>query len=443
MKAWVSGTLGLLLVGGMALAQEPVPEGAQFQVNSYTTNDQWAPAATVDALGIFVVVWESNGSYGTDPGYSIQGQRHAADGSPLGSQFQVNSYTTSYQWTPSVAGSAQGDFVVVWESYGSYGTDPGYSIQGQRHGADGTPLGSQFQVNSYTTEYQFTPSVAADTLGNFVVVWTSKGSFGTDPGYSIQGQRHEADGTPIGSQFQVNSYTTRFQYAPSVAAANLGEFVVVWESDGSNGSDSDYSVQAQRHSADGTAEGSQFQVNVYTTSYQRVPAVATDPRGNFVVAWVSDGSVGSDTSYTSIQARQFDPDGVPLGSQFQVNSYTTSYQERPAVAADFRGNFVVVWASDGSDGTDTDYSIQARYYDSQGVPLGGQFQVNSYTTSTQDSPSVVADTMGNFVVVWQSDGSGGTDTDGSSIHAQRYSTGVMFADGFESGDTAAWSMNVP
>ena len=139
MKAWVSGTLGLLLVGGMALAQEPVPEGAQFQVNSYTTSDQWAPAATVDAQGNFVVVWESNGSYGTDLGYSIQGQRHAADGSPLGIQFQVNSYTTSYQWTPSVAGSAQGDFVVVWESYGSYGTDPGYSIQGQRHLADGTP----------------------------------------------------------------------------------------------------------------------------------------------------------------------------------------------------------------------------------------------------------------------------------------------------------------
>ena len=46
--------------------------------------------------GDFVVVWESNGSSGTDTSsWSIQGQRYASNGSTLGAQFQVNTYTTS------------------------------------------------------------------------------------------------------------------------------------------------------------------------------------------------------------------------------------------------------------------------------------------------------------------------------------------------------------
>ena len=386
MKVRFAGVLGVVLIYGVALAQELVPVGEQFQVNSYTTSYQWAPTVAAGSQGSFVVVWESYGSPGTDTGYSIQAQRYDASGTPAGGQFQVNSYTTGYQWIPSVAANAQGDFVVVWESYGSPGTDTDYSVQGQRYDASGTPAGGQFQVNSYTTSYQWTPTVAADSQGNFVVVWMSDGSPGTDTDYSAQGQRHDADGTPLGGQFQVNSYTT---------------------------------------------------------SYQRTPTVAADAQGNFVVVWASDGSSGTDTSYTSIQAQVYDSGGAPVGSQFQVNSYTTSYQRRPAVAADSIGNFVVVWASDGSSGTDTDYSIQAQVLNASGTLVGSQFQVNSYTTSSQDSPTVAADGQGGFVVVWQSDGSSGTDTNGTSIQAQRYSSGVLFVDGFESGDTSAWSSKVP
>ena len=220
------------LIAEAIQAQAPDPIGGEFQVNSYTTSGQREPAVAVEPQGNFVVVWVSYGSYGPDTDQSsIQGQRYDADGAPVGVEFQVNSYTTSDQWAPAATVDAQGNFVVVWESNGSYGTDPGYSIQGQRHAADGSPLGTQFQVNSYTTSYQWTASVAASAQGDFVVVWESYGSYGSDPGYSIQGQRHAADGTPVGSQFQVNSYTTGYQFTPSVAADALGNFVVVWTSE--------------------------------------------------------------------------------------------------------------------------------------------------------------------------------------------------------------------
>ena len=40
--------------------------------------------------------------------------------------------------------------------------------------------------------------------------------------------------------------------------------------------------------------------------------------------------------------------------------------------------------------------------------VGPEFRVNTYTTSTQASPSVASDPNGNFVVVWQSDGQDGS-----------------------------------
>jgi hypothetical protein len=64
---------------------------------------------------------------GTPPGAGAQP-------TPVGSEFQVNSYTTSTQYNPSVAAHADGDFVVVWESFGSSGSDSDdFSIQGQRY----------------------------------------------------------------------------------------------------------------------------------------------------------------------------------------------------------------------------------------------------------------------------------------------------------------------
>src|SRR5262249_26784340 len=141
---------------------------------------------------------------------------------PLGSEFQVNAYTTTNQYHVRVASDAANDFVVVWESYGtSAGNDNSrFSVQGQRYNATGSALGTQFQVDTYTTSQQSVPSVASDAIGNFVVVWQSDGSVGNDngpfAGASIQGQRYDASGNALGGQFQVNTYTTGLQGNPSV-----------------------------------------------------------------------------------------------------------------------------------------------------------------------------------------------------------------------------------
>lgn len=99
---------------------------------------------------------------------------------------------------------------------------------------------------------QRNPAVAVDPAGNFIVVWESYGSPDGDPYFSIQGQRFDATvpGTPfaVGNELHVNTFTTGSQRFPSVAMDAGGDFVVVWASYGSSGDDGDSSsVQLQRY----------------------------------------------------------------------------------------------------------------------------------------------------------------------------------------------------
>jgi hypothetical protein len=414
---WTLLAAALWIAGGPATGTARADD---VQVNTYTTNAQLRPSVALDADGDFVIVWDSVGSPGSDTSAeSVQGQRYASDGSTVGGQFQVNTYTTSSQDNASVSLDDDGDFVVVWESIGSVGNDPGSSIQGQRYASDGSAVGGQFQVNTYTTDLQEKPLVSLDADGDFVVVWASFGSAGTDSSdYSVQGQRYASDGSPVGSQFQVNTFTADYQYQPAVALDAAGDFVVVWASFGSAGTDSSgYSVQGQRYASDGSAVGGEFQVNTHTPSSQDHPAVALDADGDFVVVWSSFGSAGTDSSNFSVQGQRYASDGSAVGGEFQVNTYTTNFQITTfaGVAVDADGDFVVAWYSNGSGTDSSGYSVHIQRYASDGSTVGGEFQANAYTTGNQLAPAVSMDAGGDFVVAWHSDGSAGTDSSTYSI----------------------------
>jgi hypothetical protein len=397
--------------------------GAEFRVNSYTTSVQFSPRVAAGATGSFVVVWSSFGQDGD--AYGIFGQRYDASGAPQGAEFRVNSHTTLSQTFPNVAADAAGNFVVVWQSYGQDGSNLG--VFGQRYDAAGAPQGGEFQVNAFTIAYQALPAVASDASGSFVVVWNSYGQDGS--GRGVFARRYDAAGTPQGTEFQVNSYTTSNQYRPRVGRDTAGGFVVVWQSLGEDGNG--YGIFGQRYDAAGTAQGTEFRANSYTTAAQVFPRVASDATGGFVVAWQS---YGQDGSLSGVFAQRYDAAGTPQGGELLVNSYTPSNQQRPSVASDAAGSFVVVWHSSGQDGSSQ--GVFGRRYDATGAAQGAEFQVNSYTTSYQTDASVASDPTGNFVVVWQSAGQDGGD---SGVFGQRYDPDLIFADGFESGDLSAWS----
>ena len=111
--------------------------------------------------------------------------------------------------------------------------------------------------------------------------------------------------------------------------------------------------------------GDQFQANTYTTNLQGYPAIGTVGSGEFVVVWRGAGSeYGSDTSNSSIQGQRYDAAG-PVGPEFQINTYTTGYQVAPAVATHADGSFVVAWTSSV---TMTARATTVRSTSSLGIP---------------------------------------------------------------------------
>ena len=231
-----------------------------------------------------------------------------------------------------------------------------------------------------------------------------------------------AQPVPTGPEFQVNTYTTGSQREPEVASFGTGGFVVIWQGAGGAGTDTSFaSIEGQLFDAAGVPVGGEFQVNTYTPLDQYSPAVASDGAGGFMVVWNSAGSSGTDTDDVSVRARRYGTTGMPVGGDFQVNSYTTGAQHFPGVGSDGGGGFVVVWTSEGGTGTDTNLSsVHGQRYDGTGNPVAGEFQVNTYTTGAQTYPAATGMDTGGFVVLWMSDGSSGTDTSGVSVEMQRY-----------------------
>jgi hypothetical protein len=337
-------------VFGQRFASSGGPLGPEFRVNTSTMFGQDAPSVAMDASGNFIVVWRGNvigggyevfGQRYASSGVPL-GPEFRVNTYTTGQQ--GGGY---YGGAVAVASGSSGDFVVVWQSQEQDGS--GYGVFGQRFASSGALLGPEFRVNTYTTSDQGGGDfgqgvvVASDPSGNFVVVWESDTQDGSSAG--VFGQRYSSSGAPLGPEFRVNTYTTNFQGGPSVAADPSGNFVVVWQGEQQDGSG--YGVFGQRFVSSGVPMGPEFRVNTYTTGEQGgglwgALDVASDSSGNFVVVWKSSGQDGS---FYGVFGQRYTSSGAPLGPEFRVNTYTPSHQYNPSVGADSAGNFVVTWTS--------------------------------------------------------------------------------------------------
>ncbi|UCE37561.1 MAG: hypothetical protein JSW00_19255 [Thermoplasmata archaeon] len=377
------------------------PVGGEFQVNTYITYEQSLPSTAMDSNGNFIITWSSQWQDGDMLGifakrYDSNGNEltpppGALRGGEEGNEFRINTYTTSSQSTHSIAMNSSGDFVITWQSYGQGGNE--WEIYAQRYDNSGNPLGEEFRVNTYITGHQWFPSVAMDSNSNFVITWISDDQDGDS--YGIFAQRYDSNGNPLGVEFQVNTYTTAGQAWPSIAMDSNGNFVIVWTSEEQDGDG--YGIFAQRYDKNGNPLGVEFQVNTYITNDQKFPSAAMDPNGNFMITWDSSGQDGSGEG---IYAQRYDNNGNTIGEEFQVNSYTPNNQRFPSAAMDSNGNFIITWESQYQDGSD--WGVYAQKYDSNANPFGGEFQVNTHTTDNQYISSVATDPNGNFIIAWVS-----------------------------------------
>src|SRR5262249_12357324 len=73
---------------------------------------------------------------------------------------------------------------------------------------------------------------------------------------------------------------------------------------------------------------------------------------------------------------------VKVDYEIQANStvegdQSTATGTGKTIATDSQGNYIIVWASNGQDGSG--WGIFAQRYTAAGVPLGSEFQVNTTT----------------------------------------------------------------
>lgn len=375
--------IGLLLFPALVIGAPPgaLIDGAEFLVNTGSTSAAASDVAAA-ADGTFVIAWQSTPD--TPAAFpQIAAKRYTASAVALGDEFRVDSSATA-AFAPAIAVDASGQFAVAWWHF------DGFEIRGRRHAADGSPVGSEFIATNppfVGLTQTGNPAVAAIFLGQFVVLWEGTGDFLR---YDIVGRRIDDNGVPIGNGFTVNTsfaddhafaavaadgagnyiacwnagatllarkFTSAGVFGPpfevavgtgpgsAIAADGSGKFIVVWRQD--------EIVMARRFGADTLPIGPAFRID--QSGAASAPDVAMFADGGFVVAWQKSMDELKDAD---VLARRFDAAGQPTGDELPVNVTTAGVQSQPALATGIDGAFVVAWTSQAPLANDTD--VHAR-----------------------------------------------------------------------------------
>ena len=162
-------------------------------------------------------------------------------------------------------------------------------------------------------------------------------------------------------------------------------------------------VFLQRFDAVRNPVGGETRLDQVTRSWQNYAAIGIDDAGNFVVAWQSYRTGLA----MEVVAQRFTADGSPLGDPIAVNTTRASSQQRPSIAMDASGQFVIAWMTFDQDGSQ--WNIVSRRFAADGRPLSGEVLVNELRAGQQVDPSVAVWPGGQYLVTWSSqaeDGSG-------------------------------------
>ncbi|WP_281686323.1 Ig-like domain-containing protein, partial [Pseudomonas citronellolis] len=268
----------------------------------------------------------------------------------------------------------------------------------------------------------YKPTAVALDDGGYLVIWGSAGGDGS--GSAIFAQRYDAQGHKLGREFLVNPTTEGNQgwAGDNVDMKNLldatlmadGSVYVTWQSDKAD--NSGWGIEATVIDID-AGYYSEFRVNGTLGGAQDHSATASLPNGGFVVVWESASGDGSNDC---VMAQLFDASGMPLGGEFVVNTSTGDFQGKPAVAVLADGSFVVSWTS-YAGGNDAIMQQKFGYtYDLDGnisgaQPQGGESRVNLNDADSQRYSSITALEDGGYMLSWKSWEGGGW-----RIYARQY-----------------------
>jgi hypothetical protein len=191
----------------------------------------------------FVVAWESFTSASVHTGFDIAA-RIIGPGATLSSRIVLNEDKSEVdQGNPSIASTARG-FIAAWTTF----RFDDWDVYARRFDSLGNPTSAEFRVSSDHLYNQSAPSIATSANGDFVVLWAT-----TTGGSTVYGRAFDADGTPLGEQFRVSTKRRGFQGDPfvrvGVSFVNNTDFVATWtETNGDTDPDVDARLFRVSHS---------------------------------------------------------------------------------------------------------------------------------------------------------------------------------------------------
>jgi len=396
--------LAVACVWGVSISNAALmPLGGEYPLLGNIDGHQSNPHVAVDSDGGFVVWQNATQSNGER---SLV-QRLNSDYVGEGVVQQVSQGAVgSNDVNPRAAMRSDGGGAIVWEA----GPRGNSNVYVRFIDSRGNFTSGAIMANSYAGSIQRDASIATLENGGVVVVWESVGQDGSGEG--IYGQRFNAQGIRVGSEFLINQSTAANQSDPSVTALNGGKFVVGWLSQSQNGRNSSgaanlrNNVMGRLYDGSGAAVGNEYRLNDGDV-LAADPQLATRPDGGFLLTWVQKDEVNTRNS-SDVYIKTFDNNGLPAAQAVRHNTYLTGRQSTPEVAM-VGSDALVTWATSGQDAGGL--GVQGRM-----LSGGTEFQINSQGQLNQSMPTIGSDGTGKYIAVWVNT----MKADHSILSAQRY-----------------------
>ncbi|MCC6573530.1 MAG: hypothetical protein IT462_07040 [Planctomycetes bacterium] len=389
-----------------------VTSGGDRRANDVGTFAQYLPAVDVDADGNFVVSWTDNNGF-TSSTRDIDAREFNADGSPNGASLAVSNGLNS---NSAVAMDADGDYVIVSSGY-NYGSSYYSSYYSNSYNANDQVYAAadRFEGNGDTAAPMIAGVFAGDQYnevisnGGVITDWGVDHlivSFSREPESSLATDLGNweltRNGEPVAivhgqlaQPDQANRYAVYLELAEQLrdgdyvltASENIADLdgdLLDGDFDGVAGGDYAFNFTVSAR------HGSQLNVTTGAGNNDQRPDVAMNADGDFVVVWLEDATP------TDVVAQRYSAGGMPVGTPITVNTNTGSKFD-PAVAIDADGNFAVTWEAFFNASNDF---ISARIFNADGTARTGQIAVGS-TLNGIGRPDIAMDADGDIVVTWE------------------------------------------
>lgn len=423
---------------GLALAFAVTAQGQATRIlHENAKTDQggdFAPIIETDGAGTWITIWSSQenlgGTAGTDADifYSRSVNNGVSWSDPAVLNSWADSDARSDSW-PVALSFGNGVWIAAWSSNLNFmltGSD--IDVFYTRSTDSGVTWSTPAPLN--TNAFSDTGSdgsqgiaLANDGTGNWVGIWVSNdflsGSIGTETDILVAVS--DDDGVSWSGPAALNT-TAPIDNASdgfgrlALKTDSAGTWIALWDSDddlsGTAGADLD--ILFSRSTDDGGTWSAPKLIDskgLLDSASDTLPSLATDGVGRWTAMWTSRDLAKGETKVEFLVSRSTD-NGLSWSASDAVTSevYRQSLfldEGAPTIATDKAGNWLALWGAFNTEldaaNTDDDIFIALSFDAGLTWATPTAFNDNALTDSGNDlRPSVAADGLGAFNVVWDS-----------------------------------------